>query len=109
MTKKPLRFVGLTLALGLMGTSGAGIAGAASNPNRSSAHVHEFKYTLTVSGAVKKSQTFTENLSVLPACSVLATGKLPYQKGRTWSIPSGGSSSFNLNWNISKGYVGPDT
>jgi len=70
---------------------------------------HEFKATLTVTGAVNKSEKFTENLSVLPKCSVLASGSLPYQKGRNWSIPSGGSSSFNLNWNVSKDFKGPGT
>jgi len=111
MTKKVLRFVGpLALALSLTGGLGAGVAGAVSNSNHSNAHVHELKATLTVTGAVKKSETFTENLSVLPSCSVLATGRLPYQKGpREWSLPAGGSTSFSLTWNISKGYVGPGT
>jgi hypothetical protein len=70
---------------------------------------HEFKATLTVTGAVKRTEKFTENLSVLPKCSVLATGSLPYQKGRGWSLPAGGSSSFSLNWNVSKGFKGAGT
>jgi hypothetical protein len=70
---------------------------------------HEFKATLTVTGAVKKTEKFTEDLSVLPKCSVLATGSLPYAKSRSWSLPAGGSTSFSLNWNVSKGYKGPGT
>jgi hypothetical protein len=111
MANRQLQFVGsFVLALGLTGALGAGVAGAASNASHPNADPHEFKATLTVTGFVKKSETFTENLSVLPSCSVLATGHLPHQKGpREWSLPAGGSASFSLTWNISHGYVGPGT
>jgi hypothetical protein len=100
-----LGFAASLAACGSPSTAASSAQGSTGSHAASSTGPHEFKATLTVSGATKQTETFTENLSVLPACSVLAkTGA-----GGTWSLPAGGSTSFVLNWNVSKGFNGPGT
>lgn len=66
---------------------------------------HQFVATLKVTGSVNQSIDFTETLSVLPACSVLAKTGF----GGTWSIPQPSTSrALVLNWNITP-YSGPGT
>jgi len=67
---------------------GASIASASQNrvgSVQSPKSSHEFSATLTTTGAVKKTEKFADSLLV------------------------GGSSSFGLNWNVSKGFKGPGT
>jgi len=67
---------------------------------------HEFTATLKVTGAVTQSSTFTESLSILPACAALAKSGMANQ---TWSIPQSlTNQNFSLNWNITP-YNGPGT
>jgi hypothetical protein len=66
---------------------------------------HEFVATLKVTGSVTQSVDFTETLSVLPACAVLAQTGF----GGKWSIPQPMTSrALALNWNITP-YGGPGT
>ena len=87
--------------------SGAGASngapGATSGPV--SGGSHQFDATLKVTGSVTQSADFTETLSLLPACSVLARTGF----GGTWSIPQPSiSRALVLNWNITP-YSGPGT
>jgi hypothetical protein len=66
---------------------------------------HEFKGTLTVTGTVSQSTTFTQSLTYLPSCADLAKDGM---SGQTWSIPQPSSQTFYLNWNVSP-YTGPGT
>jgi len=65
---------------------------------------HEFTATLQVTGAVTQTLNFTQSLSVLPACSVLAQSGF----SGTWSIPQPNSTAFVLNWNVTP-YTGAGT
>jgi hypothetical protein len=66
---------------------------------------HQFTATLTVTGAVKFTLTFTQPLSVLPVCSEIA--KIGFT-GKTWSIPQPNTQDSKLNWNVQP-YNGPGT
>lgn len=95
-----------TVAATEAGSSQSAASGEVSggNPTNPPADQHEFQATLEITGAEQQSLTFTESLSVLPACSVLAvTGA----QG-TWSVPQPSSQTFLLNWNITP-YKGPGT
>ncbi|MFI5461516.1 MAG: hypothetical protein ACHRXM_39490 [Isosphaerales bacterium] len=86
---------------------GAGSSNAALGPTSGpvSGGGHEFVATLKVTGSITQSVDFTETLSVLPACSILA------QTGftGTWSIPEPSiSRALVLNWNVTP-YSGPGT
>jgi len=88
-------------------TNGAVPTSQAASPTSAPAAgggTHQFKATLTVTGAVKKTVDFTQPLTALPPCATLA------QTGfsGTWSIPQPNSSDFKLNWNVD-GYKGPGT
>lgn len=85
-------------------TGAASSSSAASTAAASGGHA--FTATLKVTGTVTQSATFTEDLSVLPACAVLAKSGMANQ---TWSIPQPlTDQSFALNWNITP-YTGPGT
>jgi len=88
-------------------TNAAGAASEAANATTApvSGGSHQFAATLTVTGAVKFTLTFTQSLSVLPACSSLAqTGFTD----KTWSIPQPNTQDSKLNWNVQP-YTGPGT
>jgi hypothetical protein len=88
-------------------TNTAGSASQAANPTTApvSGGSHQFAATLTVSGAVKFTLSFTQPLSVLPACSEIAkTGFTD----KTWSIPQPNTQDSKLNWNVQP-YTGPGT
>jgi hypothetical protein len=85
----------------------AGSTSQAANPTTApvSGGSHQFAATLTVTGEVKFTVTFTQSLSVLPACSVLAKTGF---SSNTWSIPQPNTKDSNLNWNVQP-YTGPGT
>jgi hypothetical protein len=66
---------------------------------------HQFTATLTVRGAVSFTLTFTQPLSVLPACPEIAKTGFT---GKTWSIPQPNTQNSKLNWNVQP-YNGPGT
>jgi len=86
-------------------TNTAGAASQAANPTSSqvAGGSHQFAATLTVTGAVKFTLTFTQSLSVLPACSEIAKTGFT---GKTWSIPQPNTQDSKLNWNVEP-YTGP--
>jgi hypothetical protein len=90
-------------------SAGAPTGGAASSSAASTAAAsgtHEFTATLKVTGTVTQSATFTQSLSILPACAALAKSGMANQ---TSSIPQSLSNqNFSLNWNITP-YNGPGT
>ena len=84
-----------------------GSTSQAANPTTApvSGGSHQFTATLTVTGEVKFTLSFTQSLSVLPACSEIAkTGCT----GKTWSIPQPNTQDSKLNWNVQP-YAGPGT
>ena len=88
-------------------TNTAGTASQAANPTTApvSGGSHQFAATLTVSGAIKMTLTFTDSLSALPACSEIAkTGFTD----KTWSIPQPNTQDSKLNWNVQP-YTGSGT
>jgi hypothetical protein len=88
-------------------TNAAGSTSQGANPTTRpvSGGNHQFTATLTVTGEVKFAVTFTQPLSVLPACSVLAKTGF---SNNTWSIPQPNTTDSNLNWNVQP-YAGPGT
>ena len=88
-------------------TSAPGSTSQAANPTTApvSGGSHQFTATLTVTGAVKFTATFTQPLSVLPACSALAKTGF---SSNTWSIPQPNTQDSKLNWNVQP-YTGPGT
>jgi hypothetical protein len=85
----------------------AGSTGQAANPTTGpvSGGSHQFAATLKVTGAVKFTLSFTDSLSVLPACSALAKTGF---SSNTWSIPQPNTQDSKLNWNVQP-YAGPGT
>jgi hypothetical protein len=88
-------------------SSARGAASQAANPTTGpvSGGSHQFTATLTVTGAVKFTLSFTQSLSVLPACSALAKTGF---SSNTWSIPQPNTQDSKLNWNVQP-YTGPGT
>ena len=86
-------------------TNMAGSASQAANATTGpvSGGSHQFTATLTVTGAVKFTLTFTQPLSALPACSEIAKTGFT---GNTWSIPQPNTQDSKLNWNVQP-YTGP--
>lgn len=88
-------------------TNAAGSTSQAANPTTApvAGGSHQFAATLTVTGAVKFTLSFTFSLSVLPACSALAKTGF---SSNTWSIPQPLTQDSKLNWNVQP-YTGPGT
>ena len=88
-------------------SSAPGSTSQAANPTTApvSGGSHQFVATLTVTGAVKFTLTFTDSLSVLPACSALAKTGF---SSNTWSIPQPNTQDSKLNWNVQP-YTGSGT
>ena len=88
-------------------SSAPGATSQAANPTTGavSGGSHQFAATLTVTGAVKFTLSFTQSLSVLPACSALAKTGF---SSNTWSIPQPNTQDSKLNWNVQP-YTGPGT
>ena len=88
-------------------SSAPGATSQPANPTTGavSGGTHQFTATLTVTGAVKFTVTFTQPLSALPACSSLAKTGF---SSNTWSIPQPVTLDSSLNWNVEP-YTGPGT
>jgi hypothetical protein len=109
---------GLLGAAAILIVAGAAACGTSSNPASSIANAvssalsgaassgtHEFSASLSITGTVSKSTTFTETLEFLPACASLAKTGF----SGVWSLPVPASANATyLNANVET-YTGPGT
>jgi hypothetical protein len=71
---------------------------------------HEFSATLSVTGAVTKSASFTEGIAGRPACAAFAQAGIPGTgvNPKLWYLPNNPDSSFLMTWDVLT-YAGPGT
>ena len=70
---------------------------------------HAFAATLSVTGAVTKSASFTESIAGRPACAAFAqAGIAAGVHPKVWYLPNNSDSSFLMTWDVLT-YTGPGT
>ena len=74
-----------------------------------SGSTHAFAATLSVTGAVPKSASFTESIAGRPACAAFAqAGIAAGIHPKVWYLPNNSDSSFLMTWDVLT-YTGPGT
>ena len=71
---------------------------------------HEFTATLSVTGAVTKSASFTEGIAGRPACAAFAQAGIPGTGAnpKVWYLPNNPDYTFLMTWDVLT-YTGPGT
>ena len=71
---------------------------------------HEFTATLSVTGAVTKSASFTQGIAGRPACAAFAQAGIPGAgtNPKLWYLPNNPDSTFLMTWDVLT-YTGPGT
>jgi hypothetical protein len=71
---------------------------------------HQFSATLSVTGAVTKSASFTEGIAGRPACAAFAQAGIPGTGAnpKVWYLPNNPDSTFLMTWDVLT-YTGPGT
>lgn len=118
MRRLALVLAGFALVVGACGSSGsagatspAGLSGAGAGDTTGavSGGTHQFLGTLSVTGAVTQSASFTQNISGRPACAAFAqSGINAGTHPSVWYLPDNSGSSFLLTWDVLT-YAGPGT
>jgi hypothetical protein len=71
---------------------------------------HAFAATLSVTGAVTKSASFTESIAGRPACAAFAQAGIPgtVANPKLWYLPNNPDYTFLMTWDVMT-YTGPGT
>jgi len=89
---------------------GASSQGAGATTGGVSGGTHEFTATLSVTGAVTKSASFTEGIAGRPACAAFAQAGIPGTgvNPKLWYLPNNPDYTFLMTWDVMT-YTGPGT